>query len=60
MLSASHVNLVGHLLIAPIVNSHHYDAKIVINCEHTYTPDRNRLAVRTGGARPMQLLRELT
>lgn len=60
MLSASHVNLIGRMVVVSVVNSHHYDAKIVINCEHTYTPDRNRLAVRTGGARPMQLLRELT
>ena len=60
MLSARHVNLIGRMVVASVVNSHHYDAKIVINCEHTYTPDRNRLAVRTGGARPMQLLRELT
>ena len=60
MLSASHVNLIGRMVVVSVVNSHHYDAKIVINCEHTYTPDRNRMAVRTGGARPMQLLRELT
>ena len=56
MLSASHVNLIGHLLIAPIVNSHHYDAKIVINCVPTYTPDRGRFATRAGVARSTQLL----
>ena len=42
MLSASHVNLIGRMVVVSVVNSHHYDAKIVINCVPTYTPDRGR------------------
>jgi hypothetical protein len=56
MLSASHVNLIGRMVVVSVVNSHHYDAKIVINCVPTYTPDRDRFATRAGVARSTQLL----
>jgi hypothetical protein len=56
MLSASHVNLIGRMVVVSVVNSHHYAAKIVINCVPTYTPDRDRFATRAGVARSTQLL----
>ena len=58
MLSASHVNLIGRMVVVSVVNSHHYAAKIVINCVPTYTPDRGRFATRAGVARSTQLLGE--